>query len=37
MEQQTESHDDSPLDAADPRWDVFYELERYLAKSFPLL
>jgi hypothetical protein len=35
--QPTESHDDSPMDAADPRWDVFYELERYIRVTFPLL
>lgn len=35
--QPTESHDDSPLDAADARWDVFYRLEEYLCETFPLL
>ncbi|KAK4688939.1 Gly-Xaa carboxypeptidase, partial [Tremellales sp. Uapishka_1] len=32
----TETFDDMPLNASDPRFDVFYDLEAYLRSSFPL-
>lgn len=35
--QRTESFDDMPMNASDPRFDVFYDLEAYLRKTFPAL
>ena len=34
--QRTETFDDMPMNASDPRFDVFYEFEAYLRETFPL-
>lgn len=34
--QRTETFDDMTMNATDPSFDVFYDLERYLRETFPL-
>lgn len=33
----TETFDDMPMNASDPRFDVFYDFEEYLRHTFPIL